>query len=343
MEQTCSCAAGRPLWLLPTWSDAPLVRALRHHACIRNARSAAHFDKLTDSPSSSNCSWAKSTIFINKPVSALLKDAGNIPVDRKNKDNQALFSGTFDALKLGEVVAIFPEGTSYTEPHLQAIKEGASWVCANPSTLVPSGAVLTSAGTVRLDSTGRPRVCQEHPRRRRHGTTRSCRQGSASHCRVYRLHPKDQLPESGSHAVRQRGLSAHGRLMRYLMRCDVLSDRSRRFGKPIPMKEYIDSFLNTPDGPKGAVKELTKEIRDQMIAMTVDAPDWCVRTSASVKRVEIGPADLPTWRVRDTLRAAETARQLLWGDDDRIPLKDFRAVSQRCVHVRPVRLDTPQR
>lgn len=131
--------------------------------------------------------------------------------------------------------------------------------------------------------------------------------------------------------------------MRYLMRCDVLSDRSRRFGKPIPMKEYIDSFLNTPDGPKGAVKELTKEIRDQMIAMTVDAPDWCVRTSASVKRVEIGPADLPTWRVRDTLRAAETARQLLWGDDDRIPLKDFRAVSQRCVHVRPVRLDTPQR
>lgn len=72
-------------------------------------------------------SWAKSTIFINKPVSALLKDAGNIPVDRKNKDNQALFSGTFEVLKLGEAVAIFPEGTSYTEPAMQAIKEGASW------------------------------------------------------------------------------------------------------------------------------------------------------------------------------------------------------------------------
>lgn len=61
-------------------------------------------------------------------MSALLKDAGNIPVDRKTKDNQKLFSGTFEVLKLGECVAIFPEGTSYTQPHLQAIKEGASWV-----------------------------------------------------------------------------------------------------------------------------------------------------------------------------------------------------------------------
>lgn len=73
-------------------------------------------------------SWAKSTIFIDGPISALLKDAGNIPVDRKNKDNQKLFSGTFEALKAGEAVAIFPEGTSYTEPRLQEIKDGASWV-----------------------------------------------------------------------------------------------------------------------------------------------------------------------------------------------------------------------
>lgn len=77
-------------------------------------------------------SWAKSTIFINKPVSALLKDAGNIPVDRKNKDNQKLFSGTFEVLKLNEAVAIFPEGTSYTEPRLQEIKDGASWVGFSP-------------------------------------------------------------------------------------------------------------------------------------------------------------------------------------------------------------------
>ena len=53
-----------------------------------------------------------------------LLDAGNIvrqpfkpllteqPVDRKNKDNQKLFSGTFDVLKLGECVLVFPEFVS---------------------------------------------------------------------------------------------------------------------------------------------------------------------------------------------------------------------------------------
>lgn len=34
-------------------------------------------------------------------------------------------------------------------------------------------------------------------------------------------------------------------------------------------------------------------------------------------------------RGRDTLRAAETARQLLWGDDDLVPLQHFRAITQR--------------
>ena len=37
-------------------------------------------------------------------------NAGNIPVDRKQRDNQVLFRGTFEALAVGEVVAIFPEG-----------------------------------------------------------------------------------------------------------------------------------------------------------------------------------------------------------------------------------------
>lgn len=199
--------------------------------------------------------WAKSTIFINKPVSALLRDAGNIPVDRKNKDNQALFSGTFDALKLGEVVAIFPEGTSYTEPHLQAIKEGASW------------AALEYAKNIRAVD------------------------GEAK---------RDPAVKDPQVIVAS---------IVYTQKTNYRSRAVMQFGKPIPMKGYIDSFLNSPDGPKGAVKELTKEIRDQMIAMTVDAPDW------------------------DTLRAAETARQLLWGDDDRIPLKDFRAVSQSLVDL----------
>lgn len=55
--------------------------------------------------------WAKSTLFKNSSVAAILLDAGNIPVDRTNKDNASLFALSFDVFKLGECVAIFPEGT----------------------------------------------------------------------------------------------------------------------------------------------------------------------------------------------------------------------------------------
>ena len=48
-------------------------------------------------------------------------------MDRTTKNNQQLFRGTFDVLKLGEVVAVFPEGTSYTEPRIMQVKDGVAW------------------------------------------------------------------------------------------------------------------------------------------------------------------------------------------------------------------------
>jgi glycerol-3-phosphate O-acyltransferase / dihydroxyacetone phosphate acyltransferase len=48
-------------------------------------------------------------------------------VDRKSKDLQALFRGTIEALSRGNAVAIFPEGTSYTQPRIMQIKDGAAW------------------------------------------------------------------------------------------------------------------------------------------------------------------------------------------------------------------------
>jgi 1-acyl-sn-glycerol-3-phosphate acyltransferase len=75
-----------------------------------------------------------------------------VAVDRKNKDNQKLFRGTFEgesgfvgphevksrnpfyhplipysALALGESIGVFPEGTSHTEPHMIPLKDGTSW------------------------------------------------------------------------------------------------------------------------------------------------------------------------------------------------------------------------
>ncbi|KPV71947.1 uncharacterized protein RHOBADRAFT_18816, partial [Rhodotorula graminis WP1] len=71
--------------------------------------------------------WAKSTLFAPGLPRKILLDAGNIPVDRKTKDNQKLFAASFDALKCGEAIAVFPEGGSCTVHELPALKDGASW------------------------------------------------------------------------------------------------------------------------------------------------------------------------------------------------------------------------
>ncbi|KIJ68024.1 hypothetical protein HYDPIDRAFT_107608 [Hydnomerulius pinastri MD-312] len=71
--------------------------------------------------------WSKASLFNNPALAYILYSSGNIPVDRKSKDRQVLFRGTFDALARGDAVALFPEGTSYTEPRIMQVKDGAAW------------------------------------------------------------------------------------------------------------------------------------------------------------------------------------------------------------------------
>ena len=56
--------------------------------------------------------WAKAELFANPVLRKVMLNAGNVPVYRKAKDAQSLYRGTFDVLAVGEVVAIFPEGTA---------------------------------------------------------------------------------------------------------------------------------------------------------------------------------------------------------------------------------------
>lgn len=67
------------------------------------------------------------SLFNNKFLAWLLYSSGNIPVDRKSKDQQVLFRGTLEVLARGGAVALFPEGTSYTEPGVMQVKVGAAW------------------------------------------------------------------------------------------------------------------------------------------------------------------------------------------------------------------------
>jgi glycerol-3-phosphate O-acyltransferase/dihydroxyacetone phosphate acyltransferase len=91
-------------------------------------------------------------LFKNPIAGAILLNAGNIPVDRKTKNNQILFRGTFEgararllgvrgaglltflllrpvrvALVKGEVVGVFPEGTSHNHSKMMPIKDGVAW------------------------------------------------------------------------------------------------------------------------------------------------------------------------------------------------------------------------
>ncbi|KAJ1972472.1 hypothetical protein H4R34_005399 [Dimargaris verticillata] len=71
--------------------------------------------------------WAKNSLFRNKHFARVLASCGVIPVDRSGKGNAALFELTFDTLQQGGVIGSFPEGTSYTLPHMLDLKDGTAW------------------------------------------------------------------------------------------------------------------------------------------------------------------------------------------------------------------------
>ncbi|KAJ7094994.1 hypothetical protein C8R44DRAFT_718292 [Mycena epipterygia] len=113
--------------------------------------------------------WSKASLFINPIISYLLYSSGNLPVDRKSKDRKlvrkVLLKGTLEKLAKGSVVALFPEGTSYTEPRIMQIKDGAAWAALEytkwlqetpekkmkPLVVVPAAIVYTNKSKYRSD------------------------------------------------------------------------------------------------------------------------------------------------------------------------------------------------
>lgn len=83
-------------------------------------------------------------------MSYILTSAGNIPVDRKAKDRKQLFRGTLQSLSHGHAVAVFPEGTSYTEPRIVQVKDGAAWAALEYAKLVREHPEQIKAGAERV-------------------------------------------------------------------------------------------------------------------------------------------------------------------------------------------------
>jgi glycerol-3-phosphate O-acyltransferase / dihydroxyacetone phosphate acyltransferase len=75
-------------------------------------------------------------MFSNPISRAILTSSGSIPVHRNtgssssraasNPPSMSLFEETSAALANGAAVGVFPEGTSYTEPRIMQVKDGAA-------------------------------------------------------------------------------------------------------------------------------------------------------------------------------------------------------------------------
>ncbi|SOV05352.1 uncharacterized protein UDID_07733 [Ustilago sp. UG-2017a] len=108
--------------LVPS-SSTPLIVCSNHRNTILDvAVLASHFPDRRPLHF-----WAKAGFFKSPITRFILTSSGNIKVDRRNKNNQALFEGTFEAMKAGGTIALFPEGGSYTIPKLAKLKMGAAW------------------------------------------------------------------------------------------------------------------------------------------------------------------------------------------------------------------------
>ena len=121
----------------------------------------------TTYPPCINAVGVPASLFANPVMKYILLSSGNIPVDRKSKDRQKLFKGTFNALAKGEAVALFPEGTSYTEPRIMQVKDGAAWAAleytkwarenpdkvksSTPVMIIPTAIVYTNKSKYRSD------------------------------------------------------------------------------------------------------------------------------------------------------------------------------------------------
>ncbi|KAI9488843.1 hypothetical protein BDB00DRAFT_877014 [Zychaea mexicana] len=71
--------------------------------------------------------WALARFFKIPVVGQILAAAGVLPVDTQTRSNAKLFEHTLGCLEHGGVIAVFPEGTSYTLPHHLPFKDGLSW------------------------------------------------------------------------------------------------------------------------------------------------------------------------------------------------------------------------
>ncbi|KAK7454018.1 hypothetical protein VKT23_011529 [Stygiomarasmius scandens] len=96
----------------------------------------------------------------------------------------------------------------------------------------------------------------------------------------------------------------------------VYTDKSKyqsririEYGQPIPLSSYKHQLSTETVPDADIVKDLTAHISDSLFQITINAEDW------------------------ETLYSANIARQIMWGDDDRVPLGEWVGVEQSLISL----------
>ncbi|KAI7906339.1 uncharacterized protein BX663DRAFT_496073 [Cokeromyces recurvatus] len=99
----------------------------------------------------------------------------------------------------------------------------------------------------------------------------------------------------------------------------VYTDKSKyrsvaivRFGKPIQVDPYLHDF---DKDPKATAKRVTKELEDALVALTINAPDQIVRTSAITARDILFPKEYGN--MPDFIQVTQSLINILSNEDKR--------------------------
>ena len=114
----------KPLFLLttkPEWRDGTKLPATG--GCIVVLNHLSHVDPLTAAHFTYNHGrlpryLAKSGLFKNKVLSYFLRSAGQIPVERLTRNAVGAYDAAVAAVRQGECVVVYPEGTITRDPDL---------------------------------------------------------------------------------------------------------------------------------------------------------------------------------------------------------------------------------
>jgi len=223
--------------------------------------------------------WVKSTMFKNRVSKFIMDSCCAIPVARNPNPSHTLdisphtflFADTSLALAQHRLIAIFPEGTSYTLPSIVQIHPGAAWAVVEYFQYARKQKLTTMP-------TERDKLIYLGGKGRR---------GEKTGLKVLPVgivyDDKSRFMSRVSVAFRIQILMINAASDPYYVsphwpRSSALAAHQSSYGNPIDMDSYtrelFDENLDPEVAAKSVVRKLNTEIERGLFSVSINAPDW---------------------------------------------------------------------